>query len=88
MKVKELISLLEGLTEADKESPLLGQVWDPQNGPSDSYYEITSLRIVYEMVDYAKDGSTAKSMPPNVVLVHNPHVNNPEKVYNGATANE
>jgi hypothetical protein len=87
MKVKDLIDLLEGLTEADKESPLLAQVWDPEKGLSESYFEITSLSIIYEKVDYAKDGSTAKSAPPNVVLVHNPNLNNLEAVPDGATSN-
>jgi hypothetical protein len=86
MKVKELIHLLEGLTEADKESPLLAQVWDPQNGVVDQYFEITSLSIVYQMVEYSKDGTTARSVPPTVILVHNPNVNNPDSAPNGAAA--
>lgn len=86
MKVKELMSLLEGISEEAKESPLLGQAWSPQNGSTDSYYEITSLSIVYEMVEYAKDGDTARSGPPNVILVHNPNVNNPKTVADNASA--
>ena len=88
MKVKELISLLEGLSEEAKESTLLGQSWDPDKGGSDSYYEITSLSIVYEMVEYAKEGDTSRSLPPTVILVHNPEVNTAEANTSEATATE
>lgn len=80
--------MLEDLSDEDKESTLLGQVWDPQNGLSDSYYEITTLSIVYEMVEYTKDGATARSQPPTVILVHNPKVNPAEMAANGVPANE
>lgn len=88
MKVKELISLLEGLSEVDKESTLLCQTWDPQSGGAVTYFEITSLSIVYEEVEYAKDGATAICEPPNVILVHNPNVNKLETATNDSSTVE